>query len=484
MSDSASKYETIVGLEIHMQLKTASKVFAPDPAHFGAAANEHTSFITQGHPGTLPFLNKQVLEYAVRLTLALNGKVNQDTGFDRKNYFYPDLPKGYQITQDENPICIGGGLRISTSAGSRVVPIHHVHIEEDAGKSIHDQQDDYSLVDLNRAGVPLLELVTEPDLRGAEEADAFIAGIRQLVQYLDICDGNMEEGSLRCDVNISLRPKGTEKLGSKVEIKNMNSLRNIRRAISFEEARQAALLDEGKEVLQQTRGFDANKGITFGQRSKEMAHDYRYFPEPDLQPMHISQAYIDRVKADLPALPWELREKYQLELGLKAYDAEVLTADRAFASYFEELLSHQIAAKVAANWMMGKVKAVLNEKQISIKDFALTPEKLAALISLVESGDLNQLAAQQKLFPALLNNPAAQPAKLAAEMDLMISKDSSVLDTIVAAVISDFPDKVKAYKGGRKGLSGFFMGEVMKRSKGQIDPKSAKEIVLEALDSA
>ncbi len=482
MSQSVGKYETVVGLEVHMQLQTKSKVFASDPAQFGADANQNTSYITMGHPGTLPLLNEKVLEYAVRLTLALGGKVNRSTGFDRKNYFYPDLPKGYQITQDRNPICLGGQLSIQTGGKSREIPIHHVHIEEDAGKSIHDQNDRFSLVDLNRAGVPLLELVTEPALNGAEEVDAFINGIRQLVQYLEICDGNLEEGSIRCDVNISLRERGAKKLGSKVEIKNMNSLRNIRRAIAFEEKRQAAMLDRGEEILQQTRSFDADRGSTFPLRSKEMAHDYRYFPEPDLQPVLISQEYIDKIESSLPELPWQLRRKYCSALGLSLYDAEVLTDDKKTARYFEELLETEVPAKAAANWVMGKVKSYLNEQQLSISDFPLSAARLASLIKLVEAGKVNQLTAQQQLLPALIADPEANAEELATTLNLIIEEDGNLASSTIKQVLDDFPDKVKAFKGGKKGLTGFFMGEVMKRSKGKIDPKSANKMLITELN--
>src|ERR1700760_3862358 len=335
------KYELVVGLEVHAQLSTLSKAFSSDSAAFGAEPNHHISAISLGHPGTLPRINKKMVEYAVKMGLACNCSINLNNNFARKNYFYADLPKGYQITQDHAPICLGGYVTVRLSDGSQKdLAIHHMHMEDDAGKSMHDQHHADSLIDLNRAGVPLIEIVSEPDIRTSEEAGQFLTEIRKLLRYLDICDGNMEEGSMRCDANISVRLKGATEFGNRCEVKNLNSIRNVQRAIDHEFERQVSILEEGGHIEQNTLNFNAETGETSVLRSKEMANDYRYFPEPDLQPLFLDDAYVDKIRERLPALPNQLYDKYTVKLELPAYDAAVITADRELALYFEELIKH------------------------------------------------------------------------------------------------------------------------------------------------
>ena len=361
------KYEAVIGLEVHAQLLTHTKAYSSDIAEYGGAPNTHVSAVTLGHPGTLPVLNAKSTELAIAMGLAMHCTINRDNLFARKNYFYADLPKGYQITQDTTPICTNGYLNIGDYGKEKKIRIHRIHMEEDAGKSIHDLDPFYTLVDLNRAGTPLIEIVTEPDLSSGDEAYAYLTEVRKLVRYLNICDGNMEEGSLRCDANVSVRLKGANELGTKVEVKNMNSIRNVKRAIDHEITRQIDILEAGGQLFQETRSFDATNGTTFSMRSKEAAHDYRYFPEPDLPPLIVSDSMLDEVAANMPALPRDLIGKYITELGLTQYDAELLTAEKNSVTYFEELRSHTQNYKAAANWMLGPVKEWLNAEAKELK---------------------------------------------------------------------------------------------------------------------
>src|ERR1051326_8021810 len=385
-----SKYEPVIGLEVHIQLLTKSKAYAPDSTEFGALPNTNVSVITLGHPGTLPKSNKKVIEFAVRLGIACNANITKENIYARKNYFYPDLPKGYQVTQDKTPICTGGYITIKNADGSeKRINLTRIHMEEDAGKSMHDQDPYDTLIDLNRAGAPLLEVVSEPEIGGGGEAYKYLTEVRKLVRYLDICDGNMEEGRLRCDANISVRLKGVKEFGKRTEVKNMNSIRNVQKAIEYEIKRQVDLIEEGKTFEQETRSFDATTGKTFSLRSKEFAHDYRYFPEPDLQPVLVEQEYISEVKKNLPPLPNELFKKYVKEFGLSEYDAGVLTDTKEIALYFEKLLGYTKNYKQAANWMMVGVKSYLNENAVEISDFPLSPEKISELIKIVEEGKVS-----------------------------------------------------------------------------------------------
>lgn len=479
------QYEPVIGLEIHLQLATKSKAFCADDASFGAAPNTHVSAISLGHPGTLPRLNEKQVEYAVRLGLALGCEINRTNYFDRKNYFYTDLPKGYQITQDKVPVCVGGSLNILVNGERRNIRLHHIHMEEDAGKSIHDQDPENSLIDLNRAGVPLLEIVTEPDLHSAGEVSAFMAAMRQLARYLEISDGNMQEGSMRCDVNVSVRKKGSMTLGERCEIKNMNSMRFARQAIEFEFKRQVALLESGQQVVRETMNFDPATGTTAPMRDKESAHDYRYFPEPDLPPVSLSEDWVAEIKASLPALPNELFEKFTSEFQLSGYDTELLTAEREKAMFFSRLASAGPGDakfyKAAANLIINKITPWLSETGKAITDFPVPLPQLAGFIQLIESGKVSASIAYQRLFPALVESPGTSPLDLAQSLHLVQSADSGFLEKLVEDVLSENPGKVAEYQKGKKGLIGFFMGEVMKASKGKAEPKAAKEMIVKRL---
>jgi len=530
------KYEPVIGLEVHIQLLTKSKAYASDSTEFGDLPNTNISAITLGLPGTLPKANKKVLEFAVRLGIACNSNITKENYYARKNYFYPDLPKGYQITQDKTPICTGGWITIKqptplpalpkgesakakdlhaqssslsgeiregvAGEGVKRINLTRIHWEEDAGKSIHDQDPFDTLIDLNRAGVPLLEMVSEPEMHTGEEAYKYLTEVRKLVRYLDICDGNMEEGSLRCDANISVRLKGIKELGKRTEVKNMNSIRNVQKAIDYEIIRQIDLLEKGESFEQETRSFDATTGTTFSLRSKEFAHDYRYFPEPDLQPVVVEQEYINEVKATLPPLPDALFKKYTQEFGLSDYDAGVLTDTKEIALYFEKLITSLTTPlpalpkgerakaggvktanyKTAANWVLGPVKSYLNENAVEIEQFPLTTEKLSELIKIVDDGKVSHSVASQKIFPALLISPDKDPIKIAEEMNLLQESDTDSLKVFAEQAIAKYPDKVLEYKNGKTRLIGLFMGEVMKLSKGKADPKIANQIVQEILN--
>ncbi|HAD97018.1 MAG TPA: Asp-tRNA(Asn)/Glu-tRNA(Gln) amidotransferase GatCAB subunit B [Cryomorphaceae bacterium] len=482
MEDILKNYEPVIGLEIHVQLNTLSKAYSSDATEYGAMPNTQVNMISLGHPGTLPRVNEKVIEYAVRLGIACNCTIRERNEYARKNYFYADLPKGYQITQDTTPICNGGYVEIKDADGKdKKIHLTRIHMEEDSGKSIHDIDPFNTLIDLNRAGVPLLEIVSEPEFRNGQEAYNYLAEMRKLVRYLDISDGNMEEGSLRCDVNISVRPVGREKFGTKVEVKNMNSFRNVQKAIDYEIKRQVELIESGGEVVQQTRTFDAARGSTMVLRAKEDAHDYRYFPEPDLQPVIVREDYISRVKDNLPPLPKELFNKYR-ELGLNEYDASLLTESKEVALYFENLISHTGNYKAAANWIMGPVKSYLNDKAMHIEAFPITAEKIAQLIEMVDAGKVSNSAASGEMFRALIENPDQDPATLAKEMNLIQESDAGALMEHVHAALAKYPEKVEEYKAGKKGLLGLFMGEVMKLSGGKADPKVASKLVQQELE--
>jgi aspartyl-tRNA(Asn)/glutamyl-tRNA(Gln) amidotransferase subunit B len=479
----SKNYEPVIGLEIHCQLNTLSKAYASDATTYGAAPNTQVSPISLGHPGTLPVLNEAVVRSAIKLGIAVDAKIRAYNVFARKNYFYADLPKGYQITQHNTPICNGGYVQIKNKEGEeKRIGLTRIHMEEDSGKSLHDVDPFNTLIDLNRAGVPLLEIVSEPDFRSGEEAYNYLAEMRKLVRYLDISDGNMEEGSLRCDVNVSVRPVGQEKFGTKVEIKNMNSFRNVQKAIDFEIQRQIALIESGGTVVQETRTFDAAKGSTTVMRAKEDAHDYRYFTEPDLPPLVVSETYIKEVADAMPPLPSALLKKYTETLGLSAYDAGVITENKAFALYFEALIGLVDQAKTAANWMMGPIKSYLNDKAIEIDAFPLSPEQLSGLIALVSEGKVSLSAATQTLLPLLIEAPESNPEQLAQSQNLIQESDSNALQTWVEEALAAFPDKVAEYQSGKKGLMGLFMGEVMKRSGGKADPKVTSQLLRNILD--
>jgi aspartyl-tRNA(Asn)/glutamyl-tRNA(Gln) amidotransferase subunit B len=483
--EKATHYEPVIGLEIHLQLSTQSKAFCADDASFGAAPNTHVSAISLGHPGTLPRLNEKQVEFAVRLGLALGCEINRTNCFDRKNYFYTDLPKGYQITQDRLPVCAGGSLEIRMNGERKNIRLLHLHMEEDAGKSIHDQDPLHSLIDLNRAGVPLLEIVTEPDLRSGEEVDAFMTAMRQLARYLEISDGNMQEGSMRCDVNVSVRKKGSTALGERCEIKNMNSMRFARQAIVFETRRQIDILEKGVTIERETMNFDPATGTTSPMRDKESAHDYRYFPDPDLPPVSLSEDWVAGIKASLPALPDELFEKFTSEFQLSAYDAELLTAERETALFFLQLATSGTADarfyKAAANLVINRINPWLSETGTSMADFPVPPARLVEFIQLIEEEKVSASIAYQRLFPALAESPGTSPLGLAQSLQLVQSADTDFLEKLVEEVLAANPGEVAAYQKGKKGLLGFFMGEVMKASQGKAEPKAAKEMIMQQL---
>lgn len=478
------KYEAVIGLEVHAQLLTKTKAYSSDINEYGAVPNTNVSVITLGHPGTLPVMNKTTIEFAVKLGLACGSSIAENQHFARKNYFYPDLPKGYQITQDTTPICTGGSILIKTENNEeKQINLTRIHMEEDAGKSIHDVDLYDTLVDLNRAGTPLLEIVSEPEIRSSQEAYNYLTEVRRLVRYLDICDGNMEEGSLRCDANISVRLKGASAFGNKVEVKNMNSIRNVQRAIEFEIERQIEAVEKGENIAQETRSFDALKGTTISMRSKEAANDYRYFPEPDLQPIVVDEIYVSGVKAKMPALPRELYAKYTNELSLSDYDAGLLTDSKSIALFFEAVIANTKNYKAAANWTMGEVKSYLNQNGLEIDQLPITPKQLAEVIEIVESGKVSHSAASQKLFPALIQNPTSTIDELANALNIIQNSNVDSLKEVILEVFRQHPTETARFKAGENQLTGFFMGQIMKASGGKADPKTTNQLVRELIQN-
>jgi aspartyl-tRNA(Asn)/glutamyl-tRNA(Gln) amidotransferase subunit B len=478
------QYEAVIGLEVHVQLSTQSKAFCSDSASFGNEPNQNISSVSLGLPGSLPRCNEKIIRYASRLGIALNCHINQLNFFDRKNYFYADLPKGYQITQDNQPICIGGSLKIRLGSGEeKDIILNRIHMEEDAGKSIHDLDDDYSYIDLNRAGVPLLEVVTEPMITSGEEAAAYLTELRKLVRYLDICDGNMEEGSMRCDANISIRPKGSKDLGNRCEVKNLNSIKNVQKAIEHEIERQIKLTERGERIEQNTLNFDAVTGRTSPLRSKEMANDYRYFPEPDLLPLMISDEFLVEVKSEMPVLPEALIKKLTKEMSLSIYDALVLTSEKSMADYFLAITQFTKNYKMASNWVMGTIKSYLNEQTSSFDDFKVPAKEIAQIIEFIDAKVINHTQAKDQLFTVLLQHPEKTVNQLVEELQLKINNDSDELESFIEKALSKFPDKVEEYHNGKKGVIGLFMGEVMKLSHGKIDAKKTNQLLVEKIES-
>lgn len=474
------KYEIVIGLEVHVQLNTKTKIFASDEADYGAAPNTHISPITLGLPGVLPKLNKEVLEKAIKLGIALQCTINEENHFARKNYFYADLPKGYQISQDKKPICIGGFVEINVNGEQKQISLTRIHMEEDAGKNNHELDADFSLIDLNRAGVPLLEVVSEPDLRSSDEAYAYVSELRKLVRYLDICDGNMEEGSMRCDANVSVRLKGETDYRNRVEVKNMNSIRNVKRAIDVEVKRQIDIYEDGGTIDQETRSFNQADGSSFPLRSKENAHDYRYFPEPDLPPVVITQKTIAEIKAAMPQLPKELQQKFTTEYKLSAYDAQVLTDEKETAFYFLELIQHTANYKSAANWVSNEIKSFANENNISLSAFTVKPTQIAEIIKLVDENIISSSGAKA-VFKSFADGNAKSAVAVAEELNLVQSSDTDELSNWIQQVVEKYPDKVTEYKNGKKGNINLFVGEVMKLSRGTADPKATTKLLEEKL---
>tara|TARA_B100000683_G_scaffold82481_1_gene81327 strand:+ start:6249 stop:7697 length:1449 start_codon:yes stop_codon:yes gene_type:complete len=478
----SEKYEAIIGLEVHAQLLTNTKAYSSDENIYGANPNTKTCPVTLGHPGTLPVCNTKVIEYAVKMGIAIGSEIRERNEYARKNYFYADLPKGYQITQDTTPICNGGYIEIKDEEGKdKKVRITRIHMEEDAGKSIHDLDPFNTLIDLNRAGVPLIEIVTEPDIRSSEEAYNYIQEVRKLVRYIGICDGNMEEGSLRCDANVSVRIKGDEGFGTKVEVKNMNSSSNVRKAIEYEINRQINILEKKEEVIHETRSFNATNGSTISMRHKEEANDYRYFPEPDLQPVIVTQDYIEEIKKSLPLLPKQLFLKFTEEYNLSEYDTNILIEEKEIALYFLEVVKYNKNYKSVANIINGPIKAYLNEYAINIKEFNISPERISDLIKLIHEGKVSNSVATSKIFPKMINTDLSAE-EIAKNNNWIQDSNTDNLSEFVQQAISKYPDKVEEYKSGKKGLIGLFMGEVMKLSKGKADPKIANQLVRKELE--
>lgn len=480
-----TKYEAIIGLETHCQLSTETKIFSGSSTQFGAPPNTNIDPICMGLPGVLPVLNEKVLEYAVKAGLALNGEIAPYSKFDRKQYFYPDLPKNYQISQYDLPIVRNGWLEIELTDDEdnpvrKRIGITRLHMEEDAGKLVHGGSDrlsgsSYSLVDYNRAGVPLLEIVSEPDIRSGREAAEYAQELRRILRYLGISDGNMQEGSLRCDVNISVRPVGTETFGTKIEIKNMNSFSAIQRAIDYEIERQIEAIESGESLVQETRLWEEGSQRTISMRTKEGSSDYRYFPEPDLGPIEVSPEQLERWKAELPELPAQKRHKYEEEFGLSAYDARVMTDDRAVAEYFEATVAANATAKQAANWIMGDITAYLKENKLAVTDIALKPEILAELIGLIEASTISSKIAKE-ILPELLEQGGSAKELVESKGMTQIS-DTGELEKIIDELLAANPDKVEKFRNGKKKLQGFFVGQVMKQTSGRADPKLTNQLL-------
>jgi len=469
------EYETVIGLEIHAQLLTQSKVFCGCSTKFGATPNSNTCPICLGMPGVLPVLNKKVVEYAMKMSLATHCRINRECSFARKNYFYPDLPKGYQISQYANPLAEHGYVEIEIDGGKKTIGITRIHMEEDAGKLLHDDHNSSSYVDLNRTGVPLIEIVSEPDIRGAEEAAAYLKGLHEILVYLEICDGNMEEGSFRCDANISIRPKGNTDFGTRTELKNMNSFRNVQRALEYEIKRQQYILEGGGEVLQETRLWDDGQGVTHSMRSKEEAHDYRYFPDPDLVPVVISDDWIEEVGKGLPELPMEKRERFVRDYQIPAYDAGVLTSSRALADYYEEVARLSGKPKIAANWVMGDVLKLLNEEKRDIKMCPILPASLTEMIHLIEAGTISGKMAKEVIEE--MYRTGKHPKEIIEEKGMVQITDEGELTEIITRVIEANPIQVAQYRGGKEKVFGFFVGQVMKATQGKANPRLINDLL-------
>ena len=473
------QYETVIGLEVHVELATKTKIFCGCSTAFGGAPNTHTCPVCTGMPGSLPVLNKQVVEYAMAVGLATNCQIHQFCKFDRKNYFYPDNPQNYQISQLYLPICHDGGIEIETSAGKKVIGMHEIHMEEDAGKLIHDEWEDCTLVDYNRSGVPLIEIVSEPDMRSAEEVIAYLDKLRLIVQYLGASDCKLQEGSMRADVNLSVREAGAKEFGTRTEMKNLNSFKAIGRAIEGERARQIELLEEGKKVIQETRRWDDNKEYSYPMRSKEDAHDYRYFPDPDLVPVIISDEWLQEVRDRQPELRTEKLERYKKEFDIPAYDADILTGSKRLADLFEETTALCGKPKKVSNWLMGETLRLLKEEGKEPEDLSFTPQHLASLIELLDAGTINQTVAKE-VFEKIYYEDV-DPQVYVEEHGLKMVNDDNLLRTVVEGVIAANPQSVADYKGGKEKALGFLVGQTMKQMKGKANPGVVNKMLKELL---
>ena len=476
----SKQYETVIGLEVHVELATKTKIFCGCSTAFGGAPNTHTCPVCTGMPGALPVLNKQVVEYALAVGLATNCQINQYCKFDRKNYFYPDNPQNYQISQLYLPICHDGGIEIETAAGKKTIGIHEIHMEEDAGKLVHDEWEDCSLVDYNRSGVPLIEIVSEPDMRSAEEVIAYLEKLRLIIQYLGASDCKLQEGSMRADVNLSVREFGAEKFGTRTEMKNLNSFKAIGRAIEAERNRQIELLEEGKTVVQETRRWDDNKEYSYAMRSKEDAQDYRYFPDPDLVPVVISDEWIARVKAAQPEMQTDKLKRYKEEFGLPDYDAQILTSSKKLADMFEATTAICKKPKKVSNWLMVETLRFLKEAGEDPEDIAFSPEHLAKLIELVEAGTINGSVAKEVFAQVFAKD--IDPEQYVEEKGLKTVNDVEALQKAAEEVLASNPKLVEDYKNGKTKVLGFFVGQIMKATKGQADPGTVNKLLKEILD--
>jgi len=480
---SKSRYEAIIGLEIHIQLLTHSKMFALDKSEYGALPNTNLSPITLGYPGTLPQINKKAFDHAIKLGLACGSAITPLNTFARKSYFYPDLPKGFQITQDTTPICRGGCVAIHSKEGSaQKVNLIRIHLEEDTGKSLHGWVEDATLLDYNRAGIPLLELVTAPEIKSGVEAYQFLAEIRKLVRYLEISDGNMEEASLRCDANISVMPRGSTIFGTRVEVKNMNSMRSVQLAIEYEIERQIQQLESGKKIMAETRNFQAVSGETVVLRAKEQEGEYRYFPEPNIPPIYVSPGWIADIAQTMPLLPQACLEKFVQVYGLPYDAASILTEGKELALFFDDLCKYTSHYQAAANWLLGPIKGYLNQSSLSLSEFPLTLPQIAELVDMVQTGVVGFSIAASQIFPVLMQEPNASPMLVAEKLNLIQENDAAKLQNLVDEVLNAYPDKVLAYKNGKTGLLAMFMGEIMKKSKGQANSKLASQLLQKALE--
>ncbi len=489
------EFEAVIGLEVHVQLSTHTKIFCACRVrpHDGKSVaeilvNSNTCPVCAGHPGVLPVINRKVIDYAIRAGLATNCKINPKNSFARKNYFYPDLPKGYQISQYETPICEQGWLDITTQSGSKRVTIQRIHMEEDAGKSVHFN--DYSLVNLNRAGVPLIEIVSGPDMRTVEEAGTYLRALHAVVTYLGICDGNMQEGNFRCDANVSVMPKGSKKLGTRAEVKNVNSFRFVEKALEYEIARQIGVIRSNGAVIQETRTFDSAKGVTVSMRSKEEAHDYRYFPDPDLVPLLISEAWIEKVRSDLPELPQQKKKRFEIELGLSPYDAGVLTSSKAMALFFEDVVSALVnkgwnpraAAKPISNFLSGEVARLMNEGDLELSQGKLKPEHIAEVVQLSKEGIVSSTGAKQVIATVWKTGDTVH--SIVEREGLKQVSDLSSLEPAIEKMIATFTHQVAEYRAGKEKLLGFFVGQVMKETGGKANPGLLQELIKKKLSGS
>ncbi len=471
------EFEAVIGLEVHAQLLTDTKIFCGCSTKFGNEPNSNVCPVCLGHPGVLPVLNKKVVEYAAMMGIATNCTINEKNVFARKNYFYPDLPKGYQTSQFELPICEHGYIEIETDKKKKI-GITRIHMEEDAGKSIHDQGYD-TLVDVNRCGVPLIEIVSEPDISSGEEAYQYLTNLKQIITYLGICDGNMEEGSLRCDANISIRPKGETKLGTRTEVKNMNSFRNVQKAIDYEIDRQIALVEDGGKVVQQTLLWNADQNKATAMRGKEEAHDYRYFPCPDLMPVIVDETWKNEIAKQIPELPKKRKNRFIEELKLPEYDAEVLTSQKEIADYFEAVYKECNDAKLSSNWVMGDILKIINERKISVADFPVNPVNLGKLITLIKSNKISSQIAKD-VFPIMLEE-GKDPIIIVEEKNLLQITDTSAIESVIDEVLKTNSKQVAEFKSGKEKVIGFLVGQVMQRTKGKANPKMVNEILRDKL---